>query len=478
MSEAKVLEQYLNEYQNKSLCVLNQKDKFDNEQIEKTLKYVKSSFSEYFSEVIPISALQALESRSHDKNIIISQKLDKFLKSLKEELQSSHAKNVSKNITDKISTYQDDVEEVLQSDLNENLALLKESNIQKVLDFIYEEIQPKAISSKEFAIKKELTYICERLVSQHEIFLNIYAELALEIDKFEKEAKEKISGLKKEFAHDLQDAYIKIEQIIDTIANNIYNHISQTTRIRYAKKKGGLLFKTDNYEAIEYKAPKIDSDLIYKELFYDDELVSKMFKKYVRSLKVIQDEVNDNNALVYDMLKQRIREWQSPYEFVRKQEDIFSDIEFANIRKFASKSYETILKPFSDEIHASYAKISSEFNHLSSAVSFNYQNATQVSVAFLEKKIEQSVNLYVDNPTKFSLYYPKLEEIKERLKISFHLYELQNMMETNNTFLHKNYDRLRDEFERIKSEKDDFVAKRKSRHYKTIQILEKLKKEI
>lgn len=197
MSEAKVLEQYLNEYQNKSLCVLNQKDKFDNEQIEKTLKYVKSSFSEYFSEVIPISALQALESRSHDKNIIISQKLDKFLKSLKEELQSSHAKNVSKNMTDKISTYQDDVEEVLQSDLNENLALLKESNIQKVLDFIYEEIQPKAISSKEFAIKKELTYICERLVSQHEIFLNIYAELALEIDKFEKEAKEKISGLKK-----------------------------------------------------------------------------------------------------------------------------------------------------------------------------------------------------------------------------------------------------------------------------------------
>lgn len=292
-----------------------------------------------------------------------------------------------------------------------------------------------------------------------------------------KKQKRKSLGLKR-VANDLQDAYIKIEQIIDTIANNIYNHISQTTRIRYAKKKGGLLFKTDNYEAIEYKAPKIDSDLIYKELFYDDELVSKMFKKYVRSLKVIQDEVNDNNALVYDMLKQRIREWQSPYEFVRKQEDIFSDIEFANIRKFASKSYETILKPFSDEIHASYAKISSEFNHLSSAVSFNYQNATQVSVAFLEKKIEQSVNLYVDNPTKFSLYYPKLEEIKERLKISFHLYELQNMMETNNTFLHKNYDRLRDEFERIKSEKDDFVAKRKSRHYKTIQILEKLKKEI
>ena len=171
------------------------------------------------------------------------------------------------------------------------------------------------------------------------------------------------------------------------------------------------------------------------------------------------------------MLKKRIRKWQSPYEFIRKPNEIHSDIEFANIRKFASKAYENILKPFSDEIHASYAKISSEFNHLSSAVSFNYQNATAVCVSFLEQKIAQSIKLYEENPTKFSLYQPKLDEIKERLKISFHLYELQNMMNTNNTFLNKNYGRLTDEFKKISKDKKEFCKKRQDRHYKTIEIL-------
>lgn len=55
--------------QNKSLCVLNQKDKFTTEQIEQTTQYVKRAFKEFFSDVIPISARQALEeSRSHDKS--------------------------------------------------------------------------------------------------------------------------------------------------------------------------------------------------------------------------------------------------------------------------------------------------------------------------------------------------------------------------------------------------------------------------
>jgi len=210
---------------------------------------------------------------------------------------------------------------------------------------------------------------------------------------------------------------------------------------------------------------------VYKNLFYDDDVVGKMFKKYVRNLKEIQDEVNENNALVYEMLKNNIRKWQNPYEFIRKSEVLHSDIEFANMRKFASKAYENILRPFSDEIHASYAGISSQFNHLSSAVSFNYQNATEVSVAFLEKKISQSIKLYEDNPTRFSLYQPKLEEIKERLKISFHLYELQNMMNTNNTFLNIDYDRLIDEFKKINEARKNFIEKRKNRHNKTIEIL-------
>ncbi|HIP44233.1 MAG TPA: dynamin [Sulfurospirillum arcachonense] len=467
LSEAKVLEEYLKEYQNKSLCVLNQKDKFSKEQVAQTTKYVKKSFAEFFSEVIPISAKQALESRSHDKNILIDEELEEFLSNLSKDIKSNNLKDIKSSY----ESYQKDVDTILNSDLNKNIELLKESNIELVLDFINAEIRPIANSSKEFAIKKDITTISNSLIKQHELFLKIYAELSTELSNFEKEADEKFSELKVRFTKKLQDAYSRIEEIIDTIANDIYNHIETTTKVRYAKQKSGFLSKTETYEAVEYKASKIDSDLIYKHLFYDDDIVGKMFKKYVRNLREIQDEVNENNALVYDLLKKKIRKWQNPYEFIRKSEDMHSDIEFANMRKFASKAYENILKPFSDEIHSSYAQISSQFNHLSSAVSFNYQNATEVSVAFLEKKIGQSIKLYEENPTKFTLYQPKLEEIKERLKISFHLYELSNMMNTNNTFLNKNYDRLIKEFKLINENRHSFIQKREERHHKTMEIL-------
>jgi len=353
LSEAKVLEEYLNEYQNKSLCVLNQKDKFSKEQVEQTTQYVKKSFAEFFSEVIPISAKQALESRSHDKNVLINEELEEFLHKLSNEIKSNKKIDIEKLY----ESYQNDVNAILSSDLNKNIELLKNSNIESVLDFINNEIRPIANSSKEFAIKKDIIYISNSLIKQHEFFLKIYSELSNELRSFEKEADEKLSELKIRFTKKLKDAYSKIEEIIDTIANDIYNHIDTTTKIRYAKQKKSFLNSKESYEAIEYKVSKIDSDLIYKHLFYDDDVVGKMFKKYVRNLKEIQDEVNENNALVYDLLKKKIRKWQNPYEFIRKSELIHSDIEFANMRKFASKAYENILKPFSDEIHSSYAKI-------------------------------------------------------------------------------------------------------------------------
>jgi small GTP-binding protein len=478
MSEAEVLEEYLDEYQNKSLCVLNQKDKFTSEQVTQTLKYVKNALGKYFKEVIPISALQALRSRTHDKNILIKDEREAFLKHVEEKLEALHVEKNSSLILQEYERYYAKLEKILEKDLSENKELLKSSNIESVLDFIYTQIRPQAMSAKEYAIKKDLKLTCNKLIEQHQSFLRILDELKSELSSFEKEAYTKFQKSKLKFSKDLQAAYVKIEQIIQTIAENIFNHIEQSEQIRYVKQKSKFFAKKELFEAINYKTPKINSDEIYKELFYDDELVAKIFKQYVKSLKKIQDEVNENNALVYEMLKERIRKWQGPYEFIRKQEAIYSDIEFANLRKFASKAYENILKPFNDEIQASYAKISSEFNHLSSAVSFNYQNATEVSVAFLEKKIEKSRELYEQNPTRFSLYQPKLEDIKERLKISFYLYELQNYMESNNTFLDKNYDRLMYEFKKLNEEKESFLENRKQRHLKTIDILQTLIEEI
>lgn len=474
MSEAQTLSQYMEQYQNKSLCVLNQKDKFEPEQVEQSVSYVKQSFSKYFSEVVPISAIEALLSRSRDKNVIAEEGLDNFLMQISEKLKSEQELDIGKMY----QSYKDTVSEAHNSNFVENIKLLKSSNIETVLEFIETQIRPASHSSKAFSITKDIRQTCELIIKQHQFFISIYDEISVELNLFEEEAQKKLTQLKDKFGKALQDAYRKIEDIIEVIADDIYKHITHAIHIRYIEKKSGLFRKNILYEPIEYKGAKIESDKIYKHLFYEDDIVGKMFKIYVKNLKTIQDEVNQHNAEVYKILEDRIQKWQNRYEIIRKHDPLHSNMEFANIRKFASKAYEYMLKPFSDQIHASYAKISSEFNHLSSAVSFNYQNATQVSIAFLEQKIGQSVALYESDPERFSLYTPKLDEIKDRLNSSFHIYELQNMMNTKKTFLSKNYDTLLREFKCIKQDREIFLQSKKARHEKIIKMLQVYIKDI
>ena len=467
LSEAETLAKYLDRYQGKSLCVLNQKDKFTDDQIAQSVSYVKQSFSEFFSEVVPISAIEAMKSRSHDKSLLVDEELEQFISKLSDDIKSDNLPNIS----DAYNAYSKKVQSILSTNLSENLNLLNRSNIQSVLEFIDEHIRPVSQSAKDFAIRRDIDVICHKLINQKKIILKIYNELSTKLQEFENEAEEIFIQLKKKFSKELQKAYSKIEDIIEVISEEIYNHISTVDRTRYMQKKGFLKSKI-SYIPVTYKVSKIDADIIYKKLFFDDDVVGKMFKKYVQNLNEIQNRVNESNALVYEKLKKRIRQWQNPYELVQRQEPMHSPIEFANIRKFASKAYENVLRPFSDEIHASNAKISSEFNHLSSAVSFNYQNATQVSIAFLEQKIEQSIALYEHDPSQFSLFVPKIEEIRDRLGVSFHLYELQNMMNTQNTFLSKDYDKLMSKFKTINEDRDAFIEKRKARHLRVVQILQ------
>jgi len=267
MSELQVLEEYLGKYQNKSLCVLNQKDKFTPQQVEETTNYVKTAFKEFFSDVIPISARQALESRSHDKKVMMEEKLEEFMHELHTKLQSSGEKLDFSEVERDFSAYQKTLDSILQSDLGANLQLLEESNIDKVLDFIRNEIQPKSTQSKEFAITKEIKEITSKLIAQHQLFLAIYDELLDEIVRFEAEAKGLFSEFKGKFSHDLKSAFMRIEQIIETIADAIYNQITTEKLVRYEAQKAGLFSKQSTYVPFEYQAPKINSDLIYKSLF-------------------------------------------------------------------------------------------------------------------------------------------------------------------------------------------------------------------
>ncbi|MDX1809562.1 MAG: dynamin family protein [Sulfurospirillaceae bacterium] len=472
MSEADVLEQYLSQYKNKSLCVLNQKDKFSEEEIQQSVSYVKEAFGKYFSEVVPISAREALRSRSSDKNALMEEALEEFLGSIDSKLHENMQSSYIGFLEDGYKQYERKLNSIREMDLRENLKLAKQSNIQKVIDFIKDEIQPRAIEAKEFSIKKEIKNICQKIIAQYELFLRIYDELIAEIERFDSVVKEEFAEAKNTFSKDLKDAYHNIEHIIETIATEIYAHVEEETKYRFAQEKKKLFNHDDTYKKVEYKCAKINADSAYKTLFYDDDLVGKMFKRYAKGIVEIEERVNTKNKEIYDKFEEKIFRWQSPYSIIRKKEEIHSDIEFANIRKFAARVYEHILKPYHDEVSHSSSLVSSNFTHIRSSVKFNYHNATEACISFLNNKIDSFSKLYEENPTRFSLYNPSLAEIKQKLTESFYMYELNNLMSSNRTFLSNDYDRLTAKFEEIKNQKIDFVNQRKNRHKKIIKLLE------
>ncbi|MGI0439061.1 dynamin family protein [Helicobacter himalayensis] len=64
LSEKEILNTHIKKYNTKALCVLNQKDRLKNEsEVQVSLEYAKSAFSGIFSEIIAISAKDALESK-------------------------------------------------------------------------------------------------------------------------------------------------------------------------------------------------------------------------------------------------------------------------------------------------------------------------------------------------------------------------------------------------------------------------------
>lgn len=479
-SELEVLERYMDSYQNKAICVLNQKDKLSEEDIEKTINHVKKYMGSFFDEVVAISAIQALRARSDDKFEKSKSKLELMQNKIQEKFSNNESfKSLpsDESLFELIKECKDEILSIQNSDISANLALLNSSNIQMVLDYIYQNIKPKANEAKEFALKKELKNICQSLIAEHKYFIKVYSELEFELDEFETFSQQKFDILKNEFSKEIKEAYTKIEEMVQSVANEIFSSIKTTQKTRFEPQKS-FLSKENSYKSYEYKVAKIDSDNILKKLFYDDDLIGKMFKSYVRNLDEIKQNLNQKNYQIYQNLENSLQIWQQKYETKRKDINIHSDIEFGNLRRFASKAYESVLKSFNDALNQNLAKISEEFNHLSSAVSFNYQNATEVCIAFLERKITSSITLYEENPTLFPLYQPKLNDIIERLTRSFYLYELQNKMNQNETFVDKNYEWLKNEFLSIKQAKQNFLNTYKQYHEQKIKYLKEILEDI
>ena len=471
MSEAEVLEEYMEHFKNKSLCVLNQKDKFSQDQIETTTNYVQDKFSKYFAQVTPISAKMALESRAHHNDVLIQDKQDKLLKNIRKALSGNIA-----SIAKDLDEYYKDIDEIENKDTSNNDKLLEESNIQEVLEFINNTIRPQAAESKEFAIKKDLKGFCDILIKEYETIIGVYDSLSEILKDAEEDILTSFDEIYKTYSKELFNIYNALESIMEKMAHETYKNIKKQSAFRYEEQSGFL--SKDKFEKIEYETYWIDSDNVYKNLFYDDQTIDKMFKRAIKELKNVELNTDESYRNVYRNIKHRVHRWQEPYELIKKHREIASDIEFSTTRHFAAKVYENVLRDYHRAILENISALRKKFAYFNGALSYSYIQTTQATIAHFEQQIAESVVLYEKEPTKFRVYHPREDEILTKLKANFGFEKIEDFLTSKRNYLFKIIQYSKNQYLEINQGRIDFVNSKKEEYINKIEELSNIKSEI
>ena len=475
LSEAEVLEEYMQHFKNKSLCVLNQKDKLTPEQVETTTKYVREKFSKYFAQVTPISARMALESRAHQKRVLIDDEFDAITKEFKKELNNNIGVASLEFFKDSFETFHKKIEEINTKDMSGDMKLLKESNINEVLEFIENTIRPQAAESKEFAIKKDLKGVCDILIKEYETITKIYDALIEVLKGCETNVIEHFENIHKKYSKELFNIYNSLETIMEKIAHETYKGIKKRTATRFEETKSFLGAKIEKYD---YETYWIDSDSVYKKLFYDDQTIDKMFKRSIKLLKNIELDTDEAFRDAYNIIRSEVSKWQEPYELIRKQREIGSDIEFSNTRHFAAKVYENVLKAYHTAVLENISAIRKKFAYFNGALSYSYIQTTQATIAHFEQQILESEELYKKEPSKFSIQHPREDEIVGKLKANFGFEKIEDFLTSKRNYLFKIVKYSKEQYLEINEDRINFVKSKKEQYLQKIKDLEAIKEEI
>ncbi|MFW2611791.1 dynamin family protein [Aliarcobacter butzleri] len=474
LSEAEVLEEYMQHFKNKSLCVLNQKDKLTPEQVETTTNYVSEKFGKYFAKVVPISAMMALEGRAQHKDILLEDEYTKIVNQFKKDLLEKNVDEI--DFFDKsFKDYKNKINSIKNLDATTNTELLKESNIQDVLDFINDTIRPQAAEAKEFAIKKDLKSFCDILIKEYETIIKVYDALVDVLKNCEPLVIEHFDNIQKKYSKELFTIYNSLESIMEKIAHETYKNIKRKKSIRFEESKS--LFG-EKIEKFEYETFWIDSDAIYKALFYDDQTIDKMFKRSIKLLKNV--ELNSDEAFrdAYRIIRNDVVKWQEPYELIRKQREISSDIEFSNTRHFAAKVYENVLKSFHRAILENISALRKKFAYFNGALSYSYIQTTQATIAHFEQQISESEELYKKEPTRFAISHPREDEIIAKLKANFGFEKIEDFLTSKRNYLFKIVKYSKEQYLEINADRIKFVLSKKEQYLNKIEDLERIKEEI
>lgn len=448
-SELDILEKYLPNYANKSICLLNQKDRLSDKDVKTAVEYAKENYRDHFSEIIAISAREALDSRIHQKENMLFSEKKRFVKDIQDGILSADIVIDEGFFFDKLKVYNNNIRNIKDRDYAHYMDDLQGSNILDVLEFIDNRLRPKAKESKIFAIKKDFSSLCEILQNEYTRLTMVYVDLTEIIQDFSDNLGFKLREIESEISLHVELLNVKIDEDINSNVNQIHASIKPVKSYLIKEKKSllGISYVREEYQSYRVNEPTENHISFIGSVEAVDKLINFTMDEIEQILKIFEKEL---------LL------WQIKSEKLQKNREVASDVEFYNVRYFSAQIHELIVQNFRNKFDDFKDKMKEKVNRFSFKNRFELayeksvrqimQDIADMQISY-EKNPESSVINSVDESEVLLIFKENLDfnYLKRELKkddsfVKTSLYDSNNevslIMEESIQKIHVNFDTI------------------------------------
>ena len=413
-SELESIKEILKANDLKAICLINQKDKLSEEELESLLKHARQTYGELFEDIIAISSKQALLGITNNNSLLEA------------------------------------------SNFNEALKAIKECFLDK--------------SFKENFIKARAKKIVKLLTNEQEKHLEIYDNAQLILDEFSGSLDDRLEAIKEEFKPKIALRYSQMSEVIKLAADEVFKLLKPFSKTKFNASKTLLnkeIYRRENFEVIS-----LDSDEVFSKLIYEDVVFNKFFKRYKKDLKELENAITSAFNELYKNLEDKFLIYKSRYENYASFDDQVLAYETKSINTYAGRTYENFLREYETAKFKAIQKVSLFFEKLDIKLASNYENALKLAVYFIKQKIEKTLESHLQMNTP--LYIPSAKDVYERMLDAFSLYEFEALMCSNSSFLNKILLDIKSDFNEIYTLKIAMLDDLKARVKEQISKIEEL----
>lgn len=373
-SEKDIIESHIKRYLSKSLCVLNQKDRLANDdEVQTSLEYAKSAFSGCFSEIVAISAKNALKAMQ--------------------------------------------MAEQTQTPL-ESSTLYSQANFSAVLEFITalasnaKELQSsKLIRSLQEVLTQSLAEIHQALESTS-AYLQMLERLdsTLRFNALQ-------SGLEKQF----NAFFTRYDSTLESLAQYIFSQLESKNFTLSITSKN--ILGMQNTQSQTFQATIIPKDTIISKLHSEE-------NRFLLDCRTLGLQISAFGKNVGEFLDNEMKTFCT-------QSSTLGLNQCPKLKDSWLALCHTITSSLQAQNAKALCTLQSELDTLKTLLTLNYPNAIMLTLNTLDNTINYALHKHKQSPKDFALFTPTLENIRDSLNNALHFLTFQDKLSLHNALYKK-----------------------------------------